>query len=96
MNHETKELSDTERVVIRAAATLPHLINDVPRPYSLHFLAEFSGIGQRTIYSCLCGLDLLGVLSENPNQAIQKATALLPLVLQDHNLIVPSSTFTLE
>ena len=82
MNEETKELSATERVVIQVVASSHHLINDVPRPYSLDFFAAISGLGKKQVYSALRNLDLLDVLTEDPDQAIQRATALLPRALE--------------
>ena len=75
---ELEPLSGAERLIIQYVASMAGVLPKLPRLCTLTFLARDLGIGKRRIYSALRKFELLGVLSVNPNEAIQRATALLP------------------
>lgn len=75
---ESNHLTPDEVIVVLVVASLPFSIPETPRPYTLVLLAQIAGISQRSVRRGLRNLGLLSVLSDSPDEALERANALLP------------------
>ena len=79
MDQERKSLSSDERLVVQAVIGLQGCCIELPRPYTLELIASLAGIGKRRVQRGLRNLQLLAVLSDDPEEALKRVEALEPL-----------------